>query len=283
MQVSDFSSNLVKYRKLRGMTQEALAGRLNVTSQAVSKWEKGGYPDGELLPEIARALDISLDVLFGLKSEESVSPAALLAEQLQGLPDAEKPGFCMDLFYTILSSYSNIKACELKIPRKLLRETYSELKTDYEYALARLNPDMRYFCFVQIPEEGINAYAKIDDRLLQLFRMLSRRETLQIIYFFATVERNHLWSAASISEKLHLSLQLTEQILEELDRSGVIWKLSVDEGGKNGSVYGYTYSTPLTTILVLATSFINYLQYTDPLIEKWKIPAFHRDEDAGKK
>ncbi len=279
MPVSDFSANLMKYRKLRGMTQEALAGRLNVTPQAVSKWEKGGYPDGELLPQIARALNISLDVLFGLKGEESVSPAAQLAEQLQGLPDAEKSDFCMDLFYTILSSYGSIKACELKIPQKLLRETYSELKTNHEYALARLNPDMRYFCFVKIPEHGINAYAGINDRLLQLFRMLSRRETLQIIYFFAAVERNHLWSAASIAEKLHFPLQMTEQILEELDESGVIWKLIVDEGGKTGSVYGYTYSTPLTTILVLATSFVNYLQYRDPHIEKWITPAF-REQDT---
>lgn len=280
MPESVFSKNLMKYRRLRGMTQEALAGRLSVTPQAVSKWEKGGYPDSELLPEISRVLDISLDVLFGLKSEESVSPAALLAEALQELPEAEKPDFCMNLFFTILSAYSNIKACELKIPKKLLRETYSELKTDHEYALARLNPDMRYFCFVQLPKEGINSYAKIDDRMLQFFRMLSDRDTLRIIYFFAAVERNHLWSAASIAEKLRLPLQAAEKTLDELDRSGVIWKIMVDEGSEKGSVYGYTYSTPLTTILILATSFINYLQYTDPLIEKWTKGAFSA-EDAN--
>lgn len=269
-----FSANLMKYRKLRGMTQEVLAGKLNVTPQAVSKWEKGGYPDGELLPEISRVLDISLDVLFGLKTEESVSPTVLLAEKLQELSDAEKPEFCMNVFYSMLSAYSNIKASEFKIPRRLLRETYSELKTDHEFALARLNPDMRYFCFVQIPKNGINSYAQINDRLLQLFRMLSRRETLQIIYFFASVERNHLWSTASIAEKLHIPLDVTEQTLEELDRSGVIWKLKVDGGKKAGSAYGYTYSTPLTMILVLATSFINYLQYIDPNIENWTQGAF---------
>lgn len=270
----------MKYRKLRGKTQEALAGMLNVTPQAVSKWEKGGYPDGELLPEIARALDVSLDVLFGLKTEDSISPTVLLTETLQGLPEVEKPDFCMNLFYSILSSYSNVKASELKIPKKLLRETYSELKTDYEFALARLNPDMRYFCFVQIPHDGINAYAKINDRLLSFFEMLSHRETLQIIYFFAAVERNHLWSPASIAEKLQLPPDKTERTLEKLDQFGVIWKLRVDEGGKKSSVYGYTYSTPLTAILVLATSFINYLKYTEPLIDQWTHASFRESLPA---
>ena len=59
------------------MTQETLAGMLNVTPQAVSKWEKGSYPDGDLLPQIAKALDVSLDVLFGLRTDEEIDPAEL--------------------------------------------------------------------------------------------------------------------------------------------------------------------------------------------------------------
>ncbi len=274
MQASVFSTQLVKYRKLRGLTQEALASRLNVTPQAVSKWEKGGYPDGELLPEIARVLEVSLDVLFGLCKEEDVDPTALLANALQKLPDPEKPDFCMNVFYTLLSAYSNIQASEFKLPKRLLRETYAELKTDFEFALARLNPDMRYFCFMQIPEQGVDAYAVINDKLLQFFRLLSRREALQIIYFFAGVERNHLWSAEKIAARLHLPLSVTKEVLDELDKMGAIWEVKVDETDSTASVYGYTYSLPLTAILVLATSFINYIQYSDPRIEHWTGGAF---------
>ncbi|MBQ7875430.1 MAG: helix-turn-helix domain-containing protein [Oscillospiraceae bacterium] len=59
-------SNISKYRKEAGMTQEALAQKLNVTNQAVSKWETDQCcPDTMLLPKIADILRTSIDGLFG--------------------------------------------------------------------------------------------------------------------------------------------------------------------------------------------------------------------------
>ena len=52
-------------RKERGLTQEGLAGLMDVSSQAVSKWENGhALPDAALLPRLAKALDASIDSLF---------------------------------------------------------------------------------------------------------------------------------------------------------------------------------------------------------------------------
>ena len=57
---------IARYRKELGLTQEALAQRLGVTNQAVSKWEGDVCcPDIQLLPELADALGLSLDALFG--------------------------------------------------------------------------------------------------------------------------------------------------------------------------------------------------------------------------
>lgn len=268
----NFSDQLVKYRKRAGMTQEALALLLNVTPQAVSKWENGSYPDGDLLPQIARALDVSLDVLFGLASEEPDNPTALVAKALQALPASERADYCMNLFYAVIAAYTNIQSDDLQIPERLLRETYAQLKTDHELALARLNGDMRYFCFLKIPENGLNSYTKITDRLLHLFRLLSRREALEILYFFGATEHNHLWSKKQIAKHLGLSEALTGDVLDELDHTGAIWTLKVDTG--TDPVYGYTHSVPLEAILVLATSFLGYLQYCDPNIDQWDSGAF---------
>ncbi|MBQ6094240.1 MAG: helix-turn-helix transcriptional regulator, partial [Lachnospiraceae bacterium] len=40
--------NIKKLRKAKGMTQEELAEAVNVSYQAVSKWENGGSPDLEM-------------------------------------------------------------------------------------------------------------------------------------------------------------------------------------------------------------------------------------------
>lgn len=59
-----------KYRKIRNLTQEEMAGRLGVTAPAVNKWENGNsYPDITLLAPIARLLDISLDTLLSFREE----------------------------------------------------------------------------------------------------------------------------------------------------------------------------------------------------------------------
>ena len=70
---------MVKRRKELGLTQEQLAQKMNVSPQAVSKWENSSYPDSELLPELAKNLDVSLDYLFGLKKDEGKTNISRLA------------------------------------------------------------------------------------------------------------------------------------------------------------------------------------------------------------
>ncbi len=62
--------NIAKYRKAKNLTQEELGCKLGVTNQAVSKWESEVYlPDVLLLPEIASALDVSLNALYGIEED----------------------------------------------------------------------------------------------------------------------------------------------------------------------------------------------------------------------
>ena len=53
------------YRKERGLTQKDLAGLLNISYQAVSKWEAGNsFPTVEMLYEFAMILNVTVDLLL---------------------------------------------------------------------------------------------------------------------------------------------------------------------------------------------------------------------------
>lgn len=60
----EFNNKLYELRKQKGLSQEELANRLNVSRQTISKWEVGeSTPDMEKLAAISELFDISLDEL----------------------------------------------------------------------------------------------------------------------------------------------------------------------------------------------------------------------------
>lgn len=64
-------NRIAKYRKEKGLTQEALANLMGVSSQAVSKWETdASCPDISALPQLCKILGITTDELLTGKSEE---------------------------------------------------------------------------------------------------------------------------------------------------------------------------------------------------------------------
>jgi len=63
-------------RKEKGLTQSALAEKLNISNRTVSKWENGdGYPDITILPELARIFGVSVDEIIRGERAESFDSA----------------------------------------------------------------------------------------------------------------------------------------------------------------------------------------------------------------
>ena len=81
--MSVIGEQIKKYRVERNITQEQLGELIGVTTQAVSRWERGGTPDAEILPSIAEVLGVNIDALFG-REEQSLT--LLLARRLCQIP-----------------------------------------------------------------------------------------------------------------------------------------------------------------------------------------------------
>ena len=73
-----------RLRKERNLTQEELAEQLNVSAQAISKWENGtSMPDISQVVPIANFFEISTDILFSRNVQENNQNVKLLIQSIE--------------------------------------------------------------------------------------------------------------------------------------------------------------------------------------------------------
>ena len=101
-------ARILRRRKEKGLTQEALANKLGVSNQAVSKWEGDVCcPDLQLLPLLADTLELSLDELFGRESKEKPTQKAEADSQILPIA-AELPWEDDDAIHAVLFQWHRL-------------------------------------------------------------------------------------------------------------------------------------------------------------------------------
>ena len=78
------SEKLYKLRKNSGLSQDQLAEQLNVSRQAISKWEQGtAVPESEKLITISNYFGVTVDYLL---KEDTADTTNTTAESIEGKP-----------------------------------------------------------------------------------------------------------------------------------------------------------------------------------------------------
>lgn len=77
--------NIKATRKLKGLSQEELAVKINVVRQTISKWEQGlSVPDANMLISLSEALDTPVSVLLGeIVEQTEVNDLKVISEKLE--------------------------------------------------------------------------------------------------------------------------------------------------------------------------------------------------------
>ena len=79
------NENLKAVLKAKGLSQEELAGKLNVVRQTISKWEQGlSVPDSNMLVTLSEALETPVSVLLGeTVTEPKADTLQVISEKLE--------------------------------------------------------------------------------------------------------------------------------------------------------------------------------------------------------
>lgn len=162
-----------KYRKIRNLTQEEMAGRLGITASAVNKWEnENSFPDITLLAPIARLLDISLDTLLSFRENLTMEEVnEIVREANLKLKETSYE----EAFQWAKKKLEEYPTCEPLILNLALlfiaHLTIQEIsnKADYEEYFCSL-----YLCILDSEDEAIRIRAA--DSLIEFYRAKKQYE-----------------------------------------------------------------------------------------------------------
>ena len=187
--MSVIGKQIKKYRMEKNITQEQLGKLVGVTTQAVSKWERGGTPDAELLPALARTLNVSIDALFG---NEQQSETLTLARQLRGLSREEAFKYAFDLCWALEIGLMQQDSLVSSVFSQFLEhdefltpgfDYFSKIQFDSGITTMRVSPNFHYFFLMPEPEGGIKQQLADRESLRRVFEIFADEKLLKIIFY----------------------------------------------------------------------------------------------------
>ena len=229
-----FSTNLQALRKKKGVTQEQLASYLGVSPQAVSKWENGSYPEGDLLPKISEYFEVSISYLYG-QEKEKVSIEQEVQNVLRDVLDDEirNENFdrseyfdkILDIAWAFqISAYKSNKYYYKRPEVAEGERTVSVISDNAGYGYYNLNPDTQFYSIVREPEKGFAANIHISDRMRNLFKALGEPGGLETLFCFLTLNCNECITVSSIADKVGIGVEQVQSIIKKFNIGNDIYK-----------------------------------------------------------
>lgn len=226
--------NIAFHRKQKGLTQEELGELLNVSGQAVSKWENGGMPDIYLLPEIAKIFDVSIDALFGCKKKISETTKDEILNNLfkycsynhfHKKESFDSFQFLFECIWSIQSAYLGNE--ELYDYNEILEryknnpQITSQIIVDEGTTYLSLVKGFPLFCAVADSPE-ISKRVLREEGFCEFFSLLARDYGMKAVIFTQKTSDRNQYTAKTISEKIGISENEFAEVCPLLVKYGLL-------------------------------------------------------------
>lgn len=289
---NEFSENLKRLRKEKGITQEQLAEAVGVTAQAVSKWEQGSYPDASLLPAAADCLGVRIDALFG-RVEEQKSLEQLIVQELDAAErDADgnmiygaagergRMECIWRLCHILACAYmrcSNIREfSKMTIDGNMFQDSFTQIVDEGGFLQAKLNESLRYFLVMPQPKQGYDhpeglAYC---ETMEGLFCFLGQKNVLRALFFLAEQNTDIFFDCNTLMGELGIDRENAEAIVSGLLRFRLVAQAELKREGANELIYQYRLDCNLISFLTFAHVLLKRPQNYSVRIQNRDTPYF---------
>ena len=266
--MSVIGEQIKKYRIRKKYTQENLGSMIGVTTQAVSKWERGGTPDAEILPRLADALGVSIDALFGREDQDL---QLLLTKKLSTMPSDEAFRSAFNYCWSFMPGLTGDESFSENLydafnghPDKQDDQSsvfLAKLLRDDGMTIARMSNDFRYFFLMVRPHEGgILEHFESEEAIRQVFALLSDKKILKTLYYLYSVS-NIPVTAQLISRGTGLELSDVERCMKTLCEKMIVHPMKIASVDGEINSYIIRFEANLMPLLCYADEIAKGCQY----------------------
>lgn len=263
-----FNAQIKSARKACGMTQEQLAAKVGVSTQAVSKWEISSYPDASLLPAIANALGVTIDTLFGIGKKEVSLPQQVLEATraaIQYDSDDKPYNRCFEMMQEICRAFA-MGTCgcdEYRTVEQAIRdaedwETFSQGDFDCGFYQSRLPDNLYYFLLMSDPKDGYDKVLAYDEQMVELFRFLAMPDALRAMYFLQGRPSTMFFSEQTLVQELGITEERSKAIIEGMLKLKFIWQANYNKGTSGEKIYQF----------IVSCNFVQFITFTRTLLHR---------------
>lgn len=257
-----------KYRTKKKYTQEKLGSMIGVTTQAVSKWERGGTPDAEVLPQLADALGVSIDALYGREEQDL---QLLLTKKLSAMPSEEAFRQAFSYCWSFIPGLTgdegfsdNIYDAFAGHPDKQSADFLAKIMRDDGLTIARMSNDFRYFFLMTRPhDDGILSHFESEDAIRQVFALFADKKILKTLYYLYSVSNIPVTSQL-ISQGTGLELSEVERCMKTLCDKMIVHPMKI--ASVDGEINSY--------IIRFEANVLPLLCYADEIAKGCQYPTF---------
>lgn len=272
------SAQITKFRKAAHLTQEELGRAVGVSTQAVSRWERGGAPDVTLLPAIADALHVTVDALFGREESKLEEMPQQFIRWLSSLPDEDRLHRFFELIagtFPHLAPMDSAISDILKRMAAVLPSCYttdgtwlrSGLFMDRGMSMGVFSWDFPLYLLLPEPPQGYaSQFAPVED-YRTLFSVLGREGALELLYYLYSQEKSY-YTVPALADRTHLPAEQVEPILEAMKTCHLVKRTTLETQVGSEPVYVLDDNGGLVPFLYMARWFMEenyawYLQWND--------------------
>lgn len=266
--VKNIGSVIAELRKKNGVTQEGLAKAVGVSAQAVSKWENGGVPDVELLPEIANFFEVSVDILFGRSASIVNITAAILDHIRKTKPDSEERfravfELCWDIERSIFDFCSEVNEevvadttiKDYEAINKSDGQQNSCVLTNYGFTQMGIANRLQYFmCVPELKDKQKSLFDNID--YAAFFSDLSDKDVFQAFIFLFRRDAKKAFTENLLVKELNISSEKAQEIVRILIKYQMVRKNQLELDDKIMDVYNLIPQPTFVGLLIFAREMI---------------------------